>query len=62
MSLHIFGIDLSFDAPWAFVQLHPGFRDWLAGFTIARFAAHNSFLKHLMLWELQNDSKSDKNT
>lgn len=42
--------------------LKGGFRDGLAGFTIARFAAHNSFLKHLMLWELQNDSKSDKNT
>lgn len=30
-----------------------GFLDGLAGFSIARFAAHHAFLKHLMLWELQ---------
>jgi glycosyltransferase involved in cell wall biosynthesis len=34
--------------------LKGGFRDGLAGFTIASFAAHHSFLKHLMLWEMQN--------
>ncbi|HVS20332.1 MAG TPA: hypothetical protein VHD88_00715, partial [Pyrinomonadaceae bacterium] len=46
--------------PATFVRsfiLKGGFRDGLAGFTIARFAAHHAFLKHLMLWELQNDSK-----
>jgi glycosyltransferase involved in cell wall biosynthesis len=32
-----------------------GFLDGLPGFAIARFAAHHSFLKHLILWELQND-------
>jgi hypothetical protein len=26
----------------------------LPGFCIARFAAHHAFLKHLILWELQN--------
>lgn len=31
-----------------------GFLDGLPGFCIARFAAHHSFLKHLLLWELQN--------
>jgi glycosyltransferase involved in cell wall biosynthesis len=31
-----------------------GFLDGLAGFLISRFAAHHSFLKHLILWELQN--------
>ena len=31
-----------------------GFLDGLAGFSIARFAAHHAFLKHLILWELQN--------
>lgn len=40
----------------AFLQtyiLKAGFLDGLAGFTIARFAAHHAFLKHLMLWEKQ---------
>ena len=43
-------------APAAFVRslvLKGGFRDGFAGFTIASFAAHHAFLKHLMLWELQ---------
>ncbi|HEX7296195.1 MAG TPA: glycosyltransferase family 2 protein [Pyrinomonadaceae bacterium] len=42
--------------PAAFITslvLKGGFRDGFAGFTIARFAAHHAFLKHLMLWELQ---------
>jgi glycosyltransferase involved in cell wall biosynthesis len=39
--------------------LKRGFLDGLAGFCIARFAAHHSFLKHLLLWEMQN--KSDSN-
>ncbi|HEY6121241.1 MAG TPA: glycosyltransferase family 2 protein [Pyrinomonadaceae bacterium] len=42
--------------PAAFLRsylLKFGFRDGLAGLTIARFAAHNAFLKHLMLWEMQ---------
>jgi glycosyltransferase involved in cell wall biosynthesis len=38
-----------------------GFLDGLPGFAIAKFAAYHSFLKHLLLWELQNaSSKSDK--
>ena len=42
--------------PAAFIRsflLKGGFRDGLAGLTIARFASHNAFLKHLILWELQ---------
>jgi (heptosyl)LPS beta-1,4-glucosyltransferase len=42
--------------PAAFVRslvLKGGFRDGFAGFTIASFAAHHAFLKHLMLWEMQ---------
>jgi hypothetical protein len=42
--------------PAAFVRsfiLKGGFRDGLAGLTIARFAAHHAFLKHVMLWEKQ---------
>ncbi len=42
--------------PTAFIRsfiLKGGFRDGLAGFSIARFAAHHAFLKNLMLWELQ---------
>lgn len=44
-------------APSAFIRsliLKAGFRDGLAGFSIASFAAHHAFLKHLMLWEMQN--------
>jgi hypothetical protein len=43
-------------APAAFIRsliLKQGFRDGFAGLTIASFAAHHAFLKHLMLWELQ---------
>lgn len=43
-------------APAAFFGtylLKGGFRDGLAGLTIASFAAHHAFLKHLMLWEKQ---------
>jgi len=42
--------------PAAFIRsyiLKGGFRDGLAGYAIARFAAHNAFLKHLLLWEMQ---------
>lgn len=42
--------------PWAFLRsfvLKGGFRDGLAGFTIARFAAQHDFLKHSLLWQLQ---------
>jgi glycosyltransferase involved in cell wall biosynthesis len=41
----------------AFIQtyfLKLGFLEGLPGFCIARFAAHHAFLKHLILWELQN--------
>jgi glycosyltransferase involved in cell wall biosynthesis len=46
-------------APSAFTRsfiLKGGFRDGLAGLAIARFAAHHAFLKHVMLWEMQNKS------
>jgi len=45
----------------AFLQtyvLKLGFLDGLAGFCIARFAAHHAFLKHLLLWEMQKSRKS----
>ena len=32
----------------------------LAGFTIASFAGHHAFLKHLMLWELQQNHRSPR--
>jgi glycosyltransferase involved in cell wall biosynthesis len=47
--------------PAAFIRsliLKGGLRDGFAGFTIASFAAHHAFLKHLMLWEKQNRSGS----
>ena len=40
--------------------LKGGLRDGFAGFTIASFAAHHAFLKHLMLWEKQAADKSGK--
>ena len=49
--------------PAAFVRsfiLKGGWRDGFAGFTIATFAAHNSFLKNLMLWEMQATNHTDK--
>jgi len=45
--------------PSAFIRsfvLKGGFRDGFAGFTIASFAAHHAFLKHLMLWEKSHGS------
>ena len=45
-------------APFAFIRsfiLKGGFRDGMAGLTIARFAGHHDFLKHIMLWEMQRD-------
>jgi glycosyltransferase involved in cell wall biosynthesis len=49
--------------PAAFVRsyfLKLGILDGFPGFCIARFAAHHAYLKHLLLWELQNDSGSKK--
>ena len=36
--------------------LKRGLLDGFAGFCIARFAAHHAFLKHLLLWEMQNQN------
>lgn len=36
-----------------------GFLDGLAGFSIAKFAAHHAYLKHILLWELQNKSANE---
>ena len=50
--------------PAAFIRsliLKGGLRDGFAGFTIACFAAHHAFLKHLMLWEKQTADRTDKN-
>ena len=48
--------------PAAFIRsliLKGGLRDGFAGFTIASFAAHHAFLKHLMLWERQHKQPTD---
>src|SRR6185503_8893501 len=58
----IFGVASA--GPAAFFRsliLKGGLRDGFAGFTIASFAAHHAFLKHLMLWEKQAADKTDKN-
>jgi hypothetical protein len=39
--------------------LKGGFRDGLAGLSIASFAAHHAFLKYMQLWELQNRGDDD---
>lgn len=57
-------------SPWQIATIGPatfirnfilkgGFRDGLAGFSIASFAAHHAFLKYLQLWELQNREGSN---
>ena len=46
--------------PAAFLRsfvLKGGFRDGFSGLTIANFAAHHAFLKHLMLWEIQEEER-----
>ncbi len=48
-------------APFAFLRsyvLRAGFCDGLAGLSIASFAAHHAFLKHLMLSEMQKKEVS----
>src|SRR6266508_1216196 len=50
-------------APSAFVRsyiLKTGFRDGLAGLSIASFAAHHAFLKNLLLWEMQQGGDKSK--
>jgi len=57
------GLKIAAAGPAAFLRsylLKGGFRDGLAGFAIARFAAHHAFLKHLMLWEMQNSAEPRK--
>jgi glycosyltransferase involved in cell wall biosynthesis len=54
---------VAFAGPAAFIRsfiLKGGFRDGFAGFTIASFAAHHAFLKHLMLWEKQAIDHTDR--
>ena len=58
----VFGVASA--GPAAFIRsliLKGGLRDGFAGFTIASFAAHHAFLKHLMLWERQAADKTNKN-
>jgi glycosyltransferase involved in cell wall biosynthesis len=53
-------LKIAFAGLAAFVQtyfLKLGCLDGFAGFCIARFAAHHAFLKHLLLWELQNEDR-----
>jgi glycosyltransferase involved in cell wall biosynthesis len=59
----VFGVASA--GPAAFIRsliLKGGFRDGFAGFTIASFAAHHAFLKHLMLWEKQATDNTENNT
>lgn len=38
--------------------LKAGFLDGLPGFCISRFAGHHAYMKHLCLWELQNEKSN----
>ena len=54
-------IKIATAAPLAFLRsyvLKAGFRDGLAGLSIASFAAHHAFLKHLMLSDIQKKEDS----
>jgi glycosyltransferase involved in cell wall biosynthesis len=56
----VFGVASA--GPAAFFRsliLKGGLRDGFAGFTIASFAAHHAFLKHLMLWEKQSSNNTN---
>ncbi|HEY6801933.1 MAG TPA: glycosyltransferase family 2 protein [Pyrinomonadaceae bacterium] len=56
-------IKIATAAPSAFIRslvLKAGFRDGLAGLSIASFAAHHAFLKNLMLWEMQKKKAEDR--
>jgi glycosyltransferase involved in cell wall biosynthesis len=58
---HTSALKIATAAPAAFLHsyvLKAGFRDGLAGISIASFAAHHAFLKHLMLWEKQKAQRS----
>jgi glycosyltransferase involved in cell wall biosynthesis len=58
---HTSPLNIAAAAPAAFVRsyiLKGGFRDGVAGLTIASFAAHHAFLKHIMLWEKQKAGSS----
>jgi len=60
---HTSAFKIATAAPAAFVRsyiLKGGFRDGLAGVSIASFAAHHAFLKHLMLWEKQKAASSKR--
>lgn len=49
-------------APSAFIRgylLKGGFRDGVAGLSIASFAAYHAFLKQIMLWEMQRDGTNN---
>ena len=53
---HTSPLKIATAAPAAFLRsyfLKAGFRDGLAGVSIASFAAHHAYLKHIMLWEKQ---------
>ena len=54
-------LGIALAGPGAFVRhylLRAGFLDGLAGYSIAKFAAHHAFLKNLLLMELQSASRT----
>lgn len=58
-------LKMVFAAWWTFLRtyfLKAGFLDGFPGFCISYFAAHNTFLKHLILKELQGGGSRDQAT
>jgi glycosyltransferase involved in cell wall biosynthesis len=56
-------VQVALAGPSAFLRsyfLRLGFLDGFAGYCIARFAAHNAYLKHLILLELQQNASREK--
>ncbi len=48
-------------APLAFLRsfiARAGWRDGLAGYSIAHFAAHHAFLKYMLLWQMQHEDEA----
>ena len=57
------GFKIALAGPSAFIRsfvLKGGFRDGVAGLSIASFAAHHAFLKHVILWEKQKALRNNQ--
>lgn len=61
--IHTSRLRVTLAGPLAFLRayiLKAGFLDGFPGYCIAKFAGYHAFLKHLLLWQLQQDAKREK--